>query len=87
MINWNMKSELWLLWENKKDQKNDDKLRKEIWSVIVIREQGSKSDEKSRKNSKCYSYGRVRKIKSAMSHWEEKWENMIIMREKGSKEQ
>jgi hypothetical protein len=43
MINWEVKSEVRTLWEKKKDQKNNNQLRSEIWSGIMMREEeGSK---------------------------------------------
>jgi hypothetical protein len=38
MINWEVKWEVWLRWEKKKDQKNIDELRFEKESEIVMRE-------------------------------------------------
>jgi hypothetical protein len=37
MNNWEMTREVLLLWEKKKDQKNDNQLRNDTWRVIVMR--------------------------------------------------
>jgi hypothetical protein len=59
MMNWEMKGEIQQLWE-KKDQKNDDKLRNEIVIEIVLREEeGSKKDDGLR--SKMWNVNIMRK--------------------------
>jgi hypothetical protein len=42
MNNWEMTREVLLLWEKKKDQKNDDQLRSEIGNANIMREEETK---------------------------------------------
>jgi hypothetical protein len=44
IFNWKLKSEIWLFWEMRKDPKNEDELKSEKWSGIVMRE---KDDQKN----------------------------------------
>jgi hypothetical protein len=68
--------------------KNDNQLRREIWSVIVMREEETKERRWiEKRNSQCDYYDRIRRIKRRMINWKVKWDNMIIMREEESTEQ
>jgi hypothetical protein len=39
MINWEVKNEMLILWEKKKNQKNDDELRSEMRNANIMREE------------------------------------------------
>jgi hypothetical protein len=54
-----------MLWEKKKDHKNDDQLKSEIGSSNVIREEEGSKERCSieKRNMKCDCYERRRRIK------------------------
>jgi hypothetical protein len=75
MINWEMKSKVQLLWEKKKDQKNDNQLRSEKRNGIDMREEEGLEErwriEKRKKKWDCYK-NRRRRIRRTMMNWEKK---------------
>jgi hypothetical protein len=75
-----------LLWEKKKDRKNDDESRSEKRSWIIIRaEEWSKersSIEKWKEKWDFYEGGRM--IKIIMFKWEMKWEGQLLWEKKNN---
>jgi hypothetical protein len=69
---WEVKIEVRLFRETKKDWENDDQLKNQMESRIVMKEEeGTKEGWWFEKwNGKCECYDRIRRIKITMINWE-----------------
>jgi hypothetical protein len=80
IMNWEIKTEVWLLWEKKNDQKNDEELRNEMEieiEIVMREEEGPKEWWRIKEwNGNWDCYERRRRIKRMMKNWEVKLQQL-----------